>query len=181
MTEELDELVIVQALGNDVLERLVKKTIRDIEEITTTTSNNPNLENAWDEFCVQAQGEHSIYWEAYQRQLEDCARVNLADLKSYERDAAWFLTEMADQWIDERDSWRYQQWRSRFRNESEAEEALSFNYDPESDTSCPADDEYETHPVFDEDVLDLIKNRVNSEACNWSNERIRKYFDEQSF
>ncbi|MCP4478776.1 MAG: hypothetical protein GY818_11860, partial [Planctomycetaceae bacterium] len=178
MSDGLDELEIVQSLGKDVIERLVNKTIRDLEEITTSLSGDSGLTNAWDEICVQCQGEESYYWEIYQMEIDRLASINVSKLKRYEIEAAWFLTEMADEWIDDRDSWRYEQWRSHFRNESECDDATAFYFDPDSGNSGSSPQDYETYPICEDEVTKLVKVGVYSEAANWSNERIRRYCDD---
>jgi hypothetical protein len=45
------------------------------------------------------------------------------------------------------------------------------------DWDCELEDERESYPVYQGDVLDYIQDEILSRASNWSNERIRRYLE----
>lgn len=80
-------------------ERICEQAIKDLGAITATLSGDDSpLENAWEEICVQAQGEESFFWDAYQDTMEDTVLGILDQLPQRDLAALWLQTEEGWDW-----------------------------------------------------------------------------------
>jgi len=52
----------------------------------------------WEDVCVQVQGEESVFWRAYEDQIDAFARMELAQLTNDERAVIWTQTDRGWDW-----------------------------------------------------------------------------------
>ena len=93
MTGPPSESAIVSAVAEAAGKRIARKTIRALQKMTDRLSGaDSGLANVWDEICVQAEVEESVFWNVY----EDIARKAVEEFTSkiaeYEKHALWFQT-----------------------------------------------------------------------------------------
>lgn len=100
------ETDVLRQFAVDIKDRLVNRTIRGLRKITDTLSGDDSgLINAWDEICVQIQGQLSGYWDAYDETARSILADHVAELKDHEKLSLWFQTEDGWDWLfdDEED------------------------------------------------------------------------------
>lgn len=73
-----------------------KVKLRKIKE--KLSGDDSGLRNAWEEICVQVQGEESFYWQSYQDVMYDIVRTELALVSELERVALWLQTDDGWRW-----------------------------------------------------------------------------------
>ncbi len=57
------------------------------------------LENLWDEICVQAQGQQSVFWDVYESYMQEVIEKAVEkDLKEYERKMIWLVSSGFEEW-----------------------------------------------------------------------------------
>ena len=106
------------------------------------------LKNFWDEVCVQAQFEESYMWDAYLDTISRFINNEIQKLKQFVLEAIFLQTDAGMDW------------------QLEIEDELSENENQES------------IPVCDEDITEyILQNYVLSDAMDYTNKRIRKYFE----
>lgn len=65
----------------------------------------PGLTNAWEETCVQIQGNHSFYWDAFEETVGQYVELELEGLAPHEVDAIWLQTPNGESWdVNEQES-----------------------------------------------------------------------------
>lgn len=103
MTRKLSVNQIARDLGEELSRRLISGTIRDLQKMRDTllSGEHSGLQSVWEEVCVQQQLEESIYWSAYLEVIDTFIGARLDELKVYEREALWLLTNEADDWDSE--------------------------------------------------------------------------------
>ena len=80
------------------------KVMASLQEITATLSGDDSgLTNAWEEVCVQVQGEESVDWETYREIMNDFVRAELESLPYRDRAALWLQTDDGSSWYLESD------------------------------------------------------------------------------
>ena len=96
----LSESTITQDLGKGVCQRITRQTIRAMQAMTDCllSGDDSGLSNTWDEICVQLQVEQSFAWTAYDETVQSFVAGRVANLKRYEQEAAWLLTEEGSDW-----------------------------------------------------------------------------------
>jgi hypothetical protein len=100
MTPELAEWRIVRRLAEQVCQRVTRRVIRYLQELVDglQSGDDSGLTNAWEEICVQVQGEQSVLWDAYDVTVRQIVSMEVTRLPEYERDAVWLQTPEGEQW-----------------------------------------------------------------------------------
>jgi hypothetical protein len=62
------------------------------------SGDDSGLTNAWEEICVQVQGEQSALWDAYDVMVRQVVSIEVTALPGHERDAVWLQTPEGEQW-----------------------------------------------------------------------------------
>jgi hypothetical protein len=106
---DLSELKICSDLAQAAVRRLVNSSKRCLQAMDSGLSGDDSgLNNAWDEICVQVQGQQSYFWDTYLRTISDFIAGSVEDLKRYELEAIWLQTPEGEEWeleeVDQRDS-----------------------------------------------------------------------------
>lgn len=85
MHRKLSQARIVNDLSEVITQKLVGKCKRYLHSLPAMLSgDNSGLANVWDELCVQVQGEHSYYWDAYLETIDDFLRWPVDELPAYQ-------------------------------------------------------------------------------------------------
>lgn len=58
----------------------------------------PHLRTAWDEICIQVQGEESVFWDAYIEQMDLFLHDEIIRLSRLEQEAIWMQTDQGRDW-----------------------------------------------------------------------------------
>ena len=107
IVEAMDPCIpLVREFASDIEARLVRRAIRELQRMTTAglSGDDSGLENTWEEICVQVQHEQSVFWGAYEQQIEFVVARLLKSLQPHELRALWLQTTPgSDWWIDEGD------------------------------------------------------------------------------
>jgi len=109
MTPELAEWRIVRRLAEQVCQRVTRRVIRYLQELVDglQSGDDSGLTNAWEEICVQVQGEQSVLWDAYYDvMVRQIVSMEVPGLPEHERDAVWLLTPEGEQWDAEEEGER---------------------------------------------------------------------------
>ena len=73
--------------------------VASLKELTDTLSGDDSgLTNAWEEVCVQVQGEESVDWETYREIINEFVRAELEALPYRDRAALWLHTDDGYSW-----------------------------------------------------------------------------------
>lgn len=109
MVRKLSQSLITRELGELLSQRLINGCIRDLQKMESSglSGDDSDLQNIWDEICVQQQIEESIYWNAYLETIDCIIESRLDDLKPYELDAVWLLTSEGEDWKEENERETY--------------------------------------------------------------------------
>lgn len=109
MVRKLSQSLIARELGELLSQRLINGCIRDLQKMESSglSGEASDLQNVWDEICVQQQIEESIYWNAYLKTIDCVIESRLDDLKLYELDAVWLLTSEGEDWEEENERETY--------------------------------------------------------------------------
>lgn len=109
MVRKLSQSLIARELGELLSQRLINGCIRDLQKMKSSglSGEDSDLQNVWDEICVQQQIEESIYWSAYLETINCVIKSRLDDLKLYELDAVWLLTSEGEYWEEENERETY--------------------------------------------------------------------------
>jgi DNA-directed RNA polymerase specialized sigma24 family protein len=98
----LSESVIVGALAEEVGLRITRKVIPTLQALTVTLSGDDSgLETVWDEICAQVQTDESVFWNIYDKTVQDIVLGCIRDLTDYERAAVWLQTNAGENWTYE--------------------------------------------------------------------------------
>ena len=91
---------IIQKIAEDEANRICRKTISLLVKITDTLSGDDSeLQNAWDEICVQVQQEESFSWEIYETMTLGFIESFVKDIPSHLKQAIWLQTEAGVEWM----------------------------------------------------------------------------------
>ena len=132
-----------------------RKTIRAMQRVTATLSGDDSgLINAWDEICVQIQGDKSSLWYLYIETLENFVRMHVEELSECDLRSLWLQTEAGFGW----------QWDI----ENSDEDSSPARSTPESQII--------PHNI-DEIVPFIVDEYILSKAGYYSNKRIREYLE----
>jgi hypothetical protein len=96
----VSEKAIVAAVAAVAAKRICRQTIRRLQAAKETSSGDDSgLTCVWDEFCVQVQGDESLFWEIH----IDLARIQiehlLANTPKHGQDALWLQTDTGSDWL----------------------------------------------------------------------------------
>lgn len=105
------------------------------------------LQNVWEEVCVQAQAEHSVYWDAYIETIESLLVQAVNALTPVERQNLWLRTDNGEEW------------------------------EGENDVSEGAGADIAKPPVYLDDIVDYLKDRLLTTAYDYENVNIRDYLE----
>lgn len=100
---KLSEYLITRDLGRALCQRLLGACIRDLQRMQESLllGECSGLRSVWDEICVQQQWGLSFSWQAYLDTMVSLIEYRVSELKPYEVDALWLLTQEADDWDSE--------------------------------------------------------------------------------
>jgi hypothetical protein len=100
MTSELSEWHIVRNLAKQVCQQVTRKIIRDLQELKNglLSGDDSGLTNAWEEICVQVQGQESVSWNAFDLTVRQSVSGEVAKLLPHEREAIWLQTPSGEDW-----------------------------------------------------------------------------------
>lgn len=149
---------IIQKFSQDISDRLVISCIRDLKKIKDClSSDDTELENAWEEICIQIQLEESYFWESYDCLTLDIISRYISKLKSHEMLAIWFQTDEGNDWL-----------LTPVSNKEYFEiKDLSNNCEFRTETESP--------PVSLNHISKYIQKRIYERAEIYSNKRIRNF------
>lgn len=100
MTKQFDELSLCQTYARELARKVCNKTIKDLRRTKVTLSGgDTELENVWEEICVQLQNEESIYWDTYVITIKSMIDGIVDGLRDHEIATLWLLTDDADEWL----------------------------------------------------------------------------------
>lgn len=100
MIRSLSESRIVRDLAEGVCQRITRRVIRLLQEMTDIQllGDDSVLRNVWDEVCAQIQFEESIYWDAYEHTITSLVAGEFDKLTSFEREAVWLRSPQGEDW-----------------------------------------------------------------------------------
>jgi len=100
MTCGLSESAVVRELAHETCTKLTRKLRVDLQRTTDclTSGDDSPLKNAWEELCVQVQGEQSIAWEDFEAEIRLRVTRLVESLRGFERDAIWLQTRQREDW-----------------------------------------------------------------------------------
>jgi len=115
------------------------------------SGDDSGLISAWDELCVQMQGEMSVVWDVYDETARMLVVEELRKAAPIEIQAMWLETDEGEYWLSDDD-------------------------DELNDSGSSYD---ASIPYIEADVVSYVVDELYHVAMNWSNQRIRKYLDEE--
>lgn len=73
--------------GRRVVDRVVLSVVRELQQTPhgRQSSDDSGLRNAWDEICIQVQGQWSVLWNVYEERAVDLLWVRFEKLRSSDR------------------------------------------------------------------------------------------------
>jgi len=90
---------LVKKFAQEIAERVSRKIVLTLQKITSTLSGDDSeLNNAWDEICVQVQHEDSFFWDAYDETVRSVSASFIEKLQTHEQLALWFQTDQGWDW-----------------------------------------------------------------------------------
>lgn len=146
---------IINEVAKLACERITRKVILKLQRMEPCGFSD--LNNVWNEICVQARTEQFTTWDLYDETVKGFVYGFIEKLKNYEQVAIWLQTDAASDWQRE----------------------LMDN--PETaDVSTLPDDKEEHVPLCIDDIVDYVTHEyVYREAGLWSNNRIRDFYNEE--
>lgn len=150
---------VIEKFSQDISNRLVRSCIRDLKKIKDClSSDDTELENAWEEICIQVQIEESLFWESYDSLVTDIISRYTSKLKPHEILAIWFQTDEGNDWL--------------------CTPVMSQEYYETQDFSNIDGFrvEGENPPVCIDDITKYFQQSLYEQAEIYSNRRIRNFF-----
>ena len=91
---------LLSAIAERECKKLTRRVIRHLQKMTDCLQSGDDspLANTWDEFCVQVQGQESIFWETF---LDTIAHVIIGHVKKRDietKQAIWLQTQNGMEW-----------------------------------------------------------------------------------
>src|SRR5205823_5008771 len=84
MSDKISDHVVRQ-LADHVCQRITKRTINGLLRIAAKLSGDDSeLQNHWDEICVQVQSEESFFWHVYEESMTALLAAEVERLKDFE-------------------------------------------------------------------------------------------------
>lgn len=78
---------------------MVSETVKMFEGFDALLSpEDAGLTNAWEEVCVQVQGEESVDWDTYLGMIHDYLDGSIEELTRAEQTVLWLSTDAGDDW-----------------------------------------------------------------------------------
>lgn len=149
---------VLKIFSDKITDNIVRKTISELKKIKDCLSGeDTELENAWEEICIQMQTETSYFWKSYDDVVLDIISRNLSKLKPHEILAVWFQTDEGNEWL----------WTPVMSQEYHESEESSDNGGFRIERQAP--------PVSMEDIEKYIQQRLYERAENYSNKRITEF------
>lgn len=92
---------IVADLAEAACTSICRRAIRALQGVTDAvlSGDDSGLVNAWDEVCVQVQGELSFFWEHYLETIEATIRPDIEALPKHVAQAIWLQTPRGMDWV----------------------------------------------------------------------------------
>jgi hypothetical protein len=90
---------ILSAIADGECRKICRQTIRRLQEMDA--ANISDLENAWNEVCVQVQGQESVFWDTY---VDSAVAATIDVVRRVDgelRKAIWLQTENGQQYQPE--------------------------------------------------------------------------------
>lgn len=98
------EQALIKELADTAAKAIASRVAASLQEITETLSGDDSgLTNAWEEVCVQVQGEESVDWETFREIMSDFVMEELAALPRRDRVALWLQTDDGSSWYSDND------------------------------------------------------------------------------
>ena len=96
--------MLMSRLAEPILKRLVWKVKRELQSFGKDSNmmqsgDDTPLQNIWDEFCVQVQGEEFIFYDAYLDFIEGLISQLLNDCTEDEKIILWTQTQGYEDWV----------------------------------------------------------------------------------
>lgn len=91
---------LVHQVAINVAARAASRAMRQLSKMPSGLSGDDSgLRSAWEEFCVQVQGEESFFWEEYQQTVRQSISGVLSRLPCLELVALWLQSDSAIDWL----------------------------------------------------------------------------------
>lgn len=92
---------LIATWARKIAQQLADETIAQLQGMRDRLSGDDSgLENAWEEICVQVQGEESTFWASYEDVIDTCVDQRLEGYEQHEKVALWFATEDSWEWLE---------------------------------------------------------------------------------
>lgn len=99
MNDTLSASAIASAVAREAAQRITRKVIADLQRIKDSLSGDDSgLKTAWDEICVQAQSDESVFWDDYDQTVRARVGAYVTKLPKHEREALWLETDAGYAW-----------------------------------------------------------------------------------
>ncbi|RFC31937.1 MAG: hypothetical protein DID91_2727703892 [Candidatus Nitrotoga sp. MKT] len=148
---------LIRVYAKRAAEEVTRKSIRAMQRITDTLAGEDSgLANAWDEFCVQAQGEDSCFRDTYDVTLYQIVNQYVEALQTCDLRALWLQTDSGWDW-----HWEIQHPAETELENGSKQDMLQIPYDS------------------DDVVNDIINTYVLPRAESYSNRKITKFIENQ--
>lgn len=95
------EQEVANAWADRIAQMIVQSVITNLNELPKDcmqSGDDSCLQNVWEEFCVQVQGEESFFWDTYLDIAYDFLEASVAKLDPDEQLALWLVTEPGWSW-----------------------------------------------------------------------------------
>lgn len=90
---------LIRKFADVAAERIARRVVRHLKQSKATLSGDDSgLRNSWAEICAQAQGEESVFWDAYVNLMHACVLGQLQVLSQRELVALWLQTSDGWDW-----------------------------------------------------------------------------------
>ncbi len=100
MSSKLSESLIVSNFAERLCQQITRKVIVSLQTLKNglLSGDDFGLTSAWEEICVQVQGEESSSWEAYDLTVRQTVSAEVTELVPHEREAIWLQTSAGADW-----------------------------------------------------------------------------------
>lgn len=95
-------VALVHQLAEEIVARAAARTVRFLTRLPGGLSGDDSgLHSVWEEYCVQIQGEESLYWDVYEYTVRECISGSMMHLSHLQKVAVWLQSDAADEWLGE--------------------------------------------------------------------------------
>lgn len=154
---QLDSKASLDSIVRDFIDGLVENKLKQSK--ATLSGEDSGLKTIWDEFCVQVQQEHSYYWNSYLDTLSMWIQQEFEKLPVWKRNAIWFEIMQDD--IAENAEVPYDEYMGYY----------DFGVDVKA-VDVTQDYYYDFN-----DVRDIITDKIEEIAADYSNDAIKEYIE----